>query len=204
MRFIGDIHAKWEDYLRLVEDVDSIQVGDFGAGFRDIPELPSTARFIRGNHDSPEVCRNHSNWIKDGTVENDIMFIGGAFSIDRGWRTEGVDWWADEELSTTELQQLIDVAVAARPRVIISHDCPESIIPNLFPRALPVKSRTQQALDVVLDLVKPELHIFGHWHLDRDETINGTRFICLNELSYIDVDLDTLTVHKSRWFKPTW
>lgn len=198
MRFIGDVHAKWEQYLPLLEGVDSIQVGDFGAGFRDIPELPTTARFIRGNHDSPEVCRNHPNWIRDGLIENDMMLIGGAFSIDRGWRTEGVNWWPDEELNLAELQQIIDVAVAIRPRIIVSHDCPESIIPELFPQALPLKSRTQQALDVILENVKPELYIFGHWHYDRDITINSTRFICLNELSYIDVDLSDLTIIKSR------
>jgi hypothetical protein len=202
MRFIGDTHSKWDQYLPLTEGVDSIQVGDFGIGFREVPDLNSRARFIRGNHDSPELARNHPNWIKDGLIENDMMLIGGAFSIDREWRTEGVDWWADEELTMTELQQLIDIAIAVKPRVIVTHDCPACIIPYLFPRALPVRSRSQQAFDALLLSVKPTLWIFGHWHLDRDVTIDGTRFICLDELSYIDVDLDTLTIHENEKFKP--
>jgi hypothetical protein len=41
---------------------------------------------------------------------------------------------------------------------------------------------------------KPDLWIFGHWHCDADEVIDGTRFICLNELSYVDVDMETLEV----------
>ena len=202
MRFIGDTHSKWEQYLPLTEGVDSIQVGDFGIGFRKVPDINPRARFIRGNHDNPELARNHPNWIKDGLIENDMMLIGGAFSIDREWRTEGVDWWPDEELTIPDLQQLLDIAIAVKPRIIVTHDCPESIIPYLFPRALPIRSRTQQALDAVLHSVKPALWIFGHWHYDRDVTIDGTRFICLDELSYIDVDLDTLTIHENEKFKP--
>ena len=202
MRFIGDVHALWEGYLPLTEGVDSVQVGDFGAGFREIPALNSRARFIRGNHDNPEVCRNHPNWIKDGTVENGIMYIGGAYSIDRAYRKEGVSWWPDEEIAYGDWDAIIDTVQAAKPRIIVTHDCPESIIPVLFPRAFPIKSRTQQALDVVFALHKPVLFIFGHWHYDRDKIINGTRFICLNELHYIDVDLQTLTVTPGRKFRP--
>ena len=57
-------------------------------------------KFIRGNHDDPQACREHPYWIKDGLIENDIMYIGGAWSIDREYRTEGVSWWRDEELSS--------------------------------------------------------------------------------------------------------
>jgi len=37
--------------------------------------------------------------------------------------------------------------------------------------------------------------IFGHWHSNADEVIDGTRFICLNELSYCDIDVNTLEVN---------
>jgi hypothetical protein len=38
---------------------------------------------------------------------------------------------------------------------------------------------------------KPKLWIFGHWHVPFDEVIAGTRFICLPELAYIDIDTST-------------
>lgn len=186
MRYIGDVHGKVDRYLPLTYGVDSIQVGDMGVGFRDIPTLSPTNRFIRGNHDNPEECRSHPNWIKDGTVEDDTMFIGGAWSIDQAYRIEGVSWWRDEELSIADFDHMINVALISRPRVMITHDCPKSVVVPLFRRE-PIKTRTQQALDVILTACKPELWIFGHWHEDQDMVIDGTRFICLGELSYVDL-----------------
>lgn len=189
VRFIGDVHAKWEAYLPLTQGVDSIQVGDFGAGFRDIPALDSRARFIRGNHDNPEVCRSHPNWIADGTLENNILYIGGAYSIDRAWRTAGVDWWPDEEIAYQDWDRIISIAEKFKPRVIVTHDCPNALIPILFPFALPIVSRTQQALDIIFGLHQPEYWLFGHWHQNKDKKVNGTRFICLNECKYMDIEL---------------
>lgn len=187
IRFIGDTHAKWEQYLPLTEGVDSVQVGDFGIGFRPVPDLNPRARFIRGNHDNPEMARAHPNWIADGTVENDIMYIGGALSIDQAHRVEGVSWWRDEELSIAEWNRIINIANFTKPRVIVTHDCPESVIPDLFTNALPVCSITQQALDIILEQNAPDIWIFGHWHYSKDVTIGKTRFICLNECEYIDL-----------------
>lgn len=185
-RFIGDVHGKMDRYLPLTYDVESIQVGDFGVGFVDIPILKPEARFIRGNHDNPALCREHRNWIPDGTIEGDTMFIGGAWSIDKAWRTPGISWWEDEELSIAEWDRVITTAINTRPRIMVTHDCPQSIVLPLF-GAKPIKTRTQQALDVILGEVRPEIWLFGHWHIDRDVVIDGTRFICLGELQYIDL-----------------
>ena len=65
-----------------------------GVGFRKFPPHLRTLmvegghRFIRGNHDNPDACRREGQWIKDGTVEDDVMFVGGALSVDRRWRTD--------------------------------------------------------------------------------------------------------------------
>src|SRR5215475_1197882 len=105
--FIGDVHGKFEPYKRLIKDRrDTIQVGDMGVGFQGWRNgelvyltnppydrmVEGNHRFIRGNHDNPGVCRQQRQWIADGAVEGDMMFVGGAFSIDREWRTEGLDW----------------------------------------------------------------------------------------------------------------
>ena len=108
-RFIGDVHGHYEPYKRIIADVPrSVQVGDMGVGFLRIggysdgeeynnpPHHSMVAgdhRFIRGNHDNPSVCRRHSQYIPDGTVEGNIMYIGGAVSIDRAWRRDGYSWW---------------------------------------------------------------------------------------------------------------
>ena len=213
-RIIGDVHGLKNDLTALLhnlpEDITSaIQVGDMGVGFGqsdywneslDSMLLAANARFIRGNHDNPAMCKTLSSFIPDGLVENDVMFIGGAWSIDCAWRTEGINWWADEELSYAEFEQVISTYSVAKPKVMVTHDCPYEISKELFidtGRAFSTKhyaTRTSMAFSAMLTLHKPELWVFGHWHTDVDKSINGTRYICLNELSYADINLDTLEV----------
>ena len=191
LRVIGDVHGKIAEYLAICSECDrSVQLGDMGLGFKGV-YLPSDEvmnhKFIRGNHDDPQACREHPYWIKDGLIENDIMYIGGAWSID--YRTEGVSWWRDEELSYEELDKLINIAEIAKPRVMVTHDCPTSVLDKIFGYPYIIKTRTGQAFDTILELCKPKLWIFGHHHLNKDKVIDGTRFICLAELAYIDLTL---------------
>lgn len=206
IRFIGDVHGRYEPYKRLIADVPaSIQLGDMGVGFRrksgpnvgeaygNPPHYAMVAgnhRFIRGNHDAPAACQTHSQWIPDGTVENDMMFIGGALSIDKEWRHEGYDWWPDEELSIAELNILVDVYAATKPRIMVTHDCPEVAAMALMNRTkLDYPSRTRQAFQSMFEVHQPEKWLHGHWHLSSRRVINGTRFICLAEHEFLDVEV---------------
>lgn len=216
VRIIGDIHGKIYDYRsyslvtgirarHIVEPEYSVQVGDFGIGFfsafwheREIEwqkEHPQH-RFIRGNHDDPALCKTMPGYIADGTIENDVMYIGGAYSIDKDWRTPGIDWWPDEELSYEELDKMFDKYVEAKPRVMITHDCPTQVAYEMFiskglgMEGVPViQTRTAQAFQAMWEEHKPEEWYFGHWHNTRNMTIDGTKFQCLGELDYIDVEL---------------
>lgn len=203
MRFIGDVHGKYRQYKAIIKGCErSIQVGDMGVGFYKrgpdgaplaLANPPFDAmypnhRFIRGNHDNPAVCKRQHLWIPDGTVEGDMMFIGGAWSIDRAWRTEGFDWWADEELSYQELSTLIDVYLAAKPRIMVTHDCPKVTQQHIHSHHIE-NTRTNGAFQSMFELHQPELWIFGHHHTSFRRVINGTQFICLNELEYIDLDI---------------
>ena len=94
-----------------------------------------------------------------------------------------------EELSYEELDKLINIAEIAKPRVMVTHDCPTSVLDKIFGYPYIIKTRTGQALDTILELCKPKLWIFGHHHLNKDKVIDGTRFICLAELAYIDLTL---------------
>jgi predicted phosphodiesterase len=220
-RLIGDCHGLKYDLAiildALPEDITQvIQIGDLGVGFgqgdywhEDLDRMLKTAnaKWIRGNHDNPKACKKMSTWIPDGKIENDWMFIGGAWSIDYAWRTKNVNWWEDEELSYVELEQLISIYDTVRPRVMVTHDIPYSVASKLFfSEGSPLygkrqyKTRTGSALDAMFQVHKPELHIFGHWHYDVDEVIDGTRFVCLNELSIADVNRETLEIQ----FSPAW
>lgn len=203
IRFIGDIHGLNRQYLNIVDrsPYPTIQIGDFGAGFVENPitdEQAKLHRFIRGNHDDPSKCRHRKNWIVDGTFEDNMVFIGGASSIDKAYRTEGVSWWPDEQLSYSELNDIIDQVRVIQPEIIVSHECPDFIADWICylqgHRKYADDKVTRDALQSIYEYYRPKLHIFGHWHTDIDTTIDGTRFICLNELSYIDIDIEDLAI----------
>jgi hypothetical protein len=91
--------------------------------------------------------------------------------------------------------KLIDVYEAAKPEIMITHDCPSYAAQILCAlnqkRHIDDGSRTRPALESMFNIHKPKLWIHGHWHLNSDQTIKGTRFICLNELAWVDINLDT-------------
>lgn len=205
VRFVGDIHGDLNSYFNIVDDVPhSVQVGDFGLGFIglnavDIDVLlehgEKDHRFIRGNHDDPAECAKSTHWIPDGTVEGDVMYIGGAVSIDKHLRTPGLNWWPDEELSIPRLSDMVALYEKHTPRVLITHDCSEffarqAMIPlvNGFTN---IPSNTRDALDVMYSIKPPEIHIFGHWHKNVDYFSKeiGTRFICLGINAYTDLEV---------------
>lgn len=209
-RLIGDIHGRIYDYQSYsISDFKgpTIQVGDFGIGFAGPYWHESVAawqqsnpqhRFIRGNHDNLSKCKSMPGFIKDGTIENDVMFIGGAYSIDVARRTEGVDWWRDEELSVAELSILVDVYASVKPRVMITHDAPTDVTEKMFilsglaiggMSAKKINTRTGQALQAMFDIHQPDEWYFGHWHHTMQYKYGRTIFQCIGELDYVDVEL---------------
>lgn len=212
-RLIGDIHGQISEYM--VYGIDkfegpTIQIGDFGIGFGQgdywyerINRFHQEGghRFIRGNHDQLAICKTMHGWIPDGKVENDVMFIGGAWSIDNpnappGWykRTENYDWWADEECSDEQFEQMLDVYSTVKPRVMITHDCPHKIAGHMFwdtgflkgPR---YNSRTGDFLQKLFDIHQPDEWYFGHWHKTMQFKSGRTMFHCLGIYDFVDVEL---------------
>lgn len=201
--FIGDCHGKFNQYTKIIkEHKDTIQVGDMGVGFRRFPHGDASsnpphalmarqnARFIRGNHDNPSVARKHSQHIHDGTVENDMMFVGGAISIDRRYRTEGFDWWPDEQLTDDEFTAIMGVYSVAQPNCMVTHDCPIGIYPMLHSHHIGDKARTSLALEKMWQIHKPKVWVFGHHHKSMDVVVDGTRFVCLAELEAKEINWD--------------
>lgn len=198
MLFIGDVHGKFNQYHKIIEnEPESIQVGDMGVGFyryfggelkpASNPSFDKMSRgnhrFIRGNHDNPQVCRNQHYWIPDGHVENDMMFIGGAYSIDKAYRTEGHDWWPDEELSPKEFESVLEKYKQVKPKIMVTHDCPWYVYPYIHSHHIHDNDAiTPKYFDKFFMAHQPEIWIHGHHHIPSDKIIEGTRFICLQEL----------------------
>ena len=188
MRIIGDVHGKMEHYLHLIEDVPfSIQLGDMGFS-EHYDELlknvdPTRHRFIPGNHDDypnlPPHALGDYGMISLGDFR--AFIVRGAFSIDRLRRTEGVNWWLNEELSLLEGSLCLDAYIKAKPRIVLSHEAPSLLYP-LYSR-----TRTGELLQFMLEGHRPDLWVFGHHHQSRDQYHLGVRFVCLDELEAVDV-----------------
>lgn len=219
VRFVGDIHGKTDDYKSYSLAGDgydmSVQVGDFGFGFFSVQKTQFLEewqlenpkhKFIRGNHDSPAICKKMPGYINDGQILNDMMFVGGAWSIDHYRRTEGVSWWRDEELSVEELNRMVDIYDVTRPEIMVTHDAPSDIsyemfvlsglAPNLGKR---IYTRTGQALQAMFEIHQPKFWVFGHWHHDLEYVSNGTHFVCVGELGYVDIDTENFEIVKKSW-----
>ena len=182
---IGDVHGKYLDYKEIIDkhNGESIQLGDFGFNFVHDMHLSfndvSKHKVLFGNHDDyTYLNREHS--LGNFFIKDDLMCIRGADSIDKRFRTINVDWWENEELSYKEMEEVINVYELNKPKIVISHDGPQSIIEELF--GIRDKSLTRQGLEQMLGIHTPNIWIFGHHHKSIDITINGCRFICLNEL----------------------
>jgi Calcineurin-like phosphoesterase len=195
---IGDVHGKWFEYEKLLERTSgrTIQLGDMGVGFsgRTNEMVPGSDehRWFRGNHDNPEEANKNKWYMGDyGYLASDELFwVAGGLSIDYAWRRPGNSWWANEELSWTELDKVIELYQEKKPRFVVSHEAPESaaawlltyIVPNFRPEKK-ASTRTGQAMERMLDYHKPEKWIFGHYHIDKTFEFHGVEYTCVNELS---------------------
>ncbi len=209
IRAIGDIHQNTSTYLNIIKDCErSIQLGDLGFNYKFLDKVDSKKhQFIFGNHENFNILKNNPppHLLPDyGTHPEfpSIFLCSGAWSIDQKFRREGIDWWPDEELSYRSLQDLIAAYDTARPEIVLSHQTADNIVPlmGLDPnfafrmghgQAYP-PTRTGLALNECLRIHRPKLWIFNHYHHDFDQTIDGTRFICLTA----DPNLD----RKQRYF----
>lgn len=197
IKAIGDVHAKFDRYLELILDenniLPTIQVGDFGVFNSETrealePLIPSRNFVIRGNHDNlSELSKMKNIFIPDGGMLHNTLMIGGASSIDRHLRTEGKDWWPDEQLSYETTQEILAKLKESDPTVVISHDAPHRVVQEIF--GVDDHDNTRMYLDEVYMNCQPDLWIFGHWHR-RQKMVKqhprfrhrDTTFICLEEL----------------------
>jgi Calcineurin-like phosphoesterase len=208
-RLIGDVHGKYNRYKTILREspIPTIQLGDMGVGFFRSNGTPAEnppydlmvengAKFIRGNHDNPAVCKRHTQYIPDGTVDGEVMFVGGGLSIDRPYRQEGYSYWPTEELSNEELEALLERYCQMKPKIMLTHETTETVADALVShnsggraQKLDFPSRTRVWFEKFWQAHSPELWVFGHWHLPFDHILNGTHFVCLPELATMDVDL---------------
>lgn len=176
--FIGDLHGDMGDWTRFRnEHKMTVQLGDLGCGFVQLPVPQMNHWFIRGNHDSPDIASQRPDYIGDYETIGRTFFVSGAASVDADRRHAGMSWWADEQLSEYKMRAATSMYSDARPEVVVSHCAPACI--ELRLNAAWRRSRTTLWFDSLLELHQPMLWVFGHYHVAFDCRYNGTRFTCV-------------------------
>jgi hypothetical protein len=96
------------------------------------------------------------------------LALGGGVSLDRAIRTEGRDWWPDEEITAEQAARVIEDGPAD---VMITHDCPSGVRHSFPPpprfwdaRDLARNDAHRDLLQRVVSQVRPRWYAHGHLH----------------------------------------
>lgn len=85
-----------------------------------------------------------------------LATVGGAYSIDRAYRTLDVDWFLEEEIRYSDFEHL------DRADILFTHDAPTTFPAAMLP--IPESYESRRMIDRLLDRTRPLLHIHGHYH----------------------------------------
>jgi hypothetical protein len=223
LTIIGDVHGNWKCLTKLLRELRSdivICCGEFGfwprsgnvEGTFSKLQVPKSTRFwwIDGNHeDFDSLERPHSldllpsrvTYIPRGTIKHVpglgwTLFMGGAESIDKEWRTPGMNWFFRESISALDMMK---VNWDAKVDTIVSHTCPRefTVIPKEQLYDVPDGSRDM--LSELLERFKPTRWFFSHWH----RRVSGRYiheypgvcdWVCLDSIDYGDGSGGFMTV----------
>lgn len=214
LRVIGDVHAQIDfalrrgapTYLELIANCGhSVQLGDMGDG-EAYAELEAQVdaqnhRFFPGNHDHynclPTHCLGDYGVATLGGVT--FFFVRGAASTDkdkllRVGRSRGRQlWFEEEELTDHQMSEAKELFGQVRPSIMITHEAPTRVARFVHHDTCRSKttfgtSRTSEFLETLLEIHRPGLWLFGHYHRDWSYYEDDTRFCCVGELSFLDID----------------
>jgi Calcineurin-like phosphoesterase len=159
--------------------------------------------FCEGNHEDHDYLdefratvempwlRSQIKWLERGLRwewhGRTWLACGGATSIDKLLRTEGVDWFPQEEI-TDEQEESISAGGPAD--VLLSHDAPSDCPLYLPPpesaawlKMVPQCEDHRDRLQRICVAVKPSYVFHGHYHCSQDRTIHAVwgkcRFVTL-------------------------
>ena len=194
-----------------------IIAGDFGGVWSErglettlsmYARLPFTTLFVDGNHENFDMLNAYPVEIWNGgkvhKISSDIIHLmrgqvfeiggktfftfGGATSIDKYLRIEGISWWAQELPTYEELDEGIANLKRYNNAVdyIVTHSCDEKALwyPPLRERGVKMATFPENRM---LSLFEDAVHYghwyFGHYHMDgdltEDKTVLYQKIVCL-------------------------
>ena len=151
--------------------------------------------FVDGNHeDFAQLAQLDAETVPDGRVgiRPDIFHLprgsrwqwhnlswlacGGGVSLDKAGRTEGIDWWPQEEITSGQEASVIE---GGHADVMVCHDCPAAVAhtfpqPPLWwaPADLARNATHRERLQRIVDAVRPAYLMHGHLHRAYQRTCN--------------------------------
>jgi len=142
-----------------------------------------------------------------GEYGDSIFFVRGAWSIDFYHRTLGIDIWDNEELTYQECENAIKMYEEVKPQIVVTHTGPQMLESHLkltFGDGRPVETRTTLCLQRMIEIHRPKLWVFGHYHQEFDRIIDGCQFVCLEELAFMcfDNQMNPISANKETTFLP--
>jgi len=202
LRIIGDVHGKLDKLIEIVAGAEySLCVGDIGFEYSKLlPYSSEHLKCLAGNHDNyskrdgkyfvqtPHFLGDFGTWSVPDF--GDIFFVRGGYSIDKHRRIFGFNWWHAEELTHIEMNAALDLYMKIKPKFVVTHECPVEIIPYVstapedWGKIEP--SNTAKLLQTMFECHQPLVWIHGHHHFRWSDIVNGTQFISLEELGYVD------------------
>lgn len=182
-----------------------IQVGDFGYGFHGIKPFKTskvyfsseeqdiydnaTKLWLDGNHENFDLLEiDKGAWqpgwtyVPRGSIlEADgyrMMFFGGASSIDRDIRTPMMDWWPQENITYTQVENCLkkhDDKIDA----LFTHEHADCVPYSDRYKwdDLPSKGN-RQLLQELVNKFQPDFHFFGHHHAPDQGIIDEMEWYC--------------------------
>jgi hypothetical protein len=207
LRIISDIHGKAALHTKLAKTTaTTIQIGDCGFKYNYLDSQLKYGKdwVLGGNHDNyPELVKK-PHYLGDyaeiiASTDDQklvkIFAVRGAYSIDKHYRTVGVDWWEQEEIAWEHLDSVLGAYEAFQPSIVLSHDCPYSMCIKLH--GLTAKeTRTGRLLQEMLMASPPKYWFYGHHHLNHTATICGCELRCLLHHTYLDLPLTVKSICK--------
>ena len=180
--------------------------GGFGKwsqyGIKNVYQNQTSAKiyWCDGNHEDHWSLREEFNsingpaeiqkdvlYMKRGSVltlpdGRNVLFVGGAYSIDKQWRKIGWDWFPEETITQKDIENLPEVRID----IVISHTCPLEFQDELMTSddgrcRQKFKDPSMLALSYILKKYSPPLWYFGHFHFYKSGRTNGTAWTCLNK-----------------------
>ena len=203
-----------DEHRELTKEDYVIIAGDFGAvwdsktlsdDLKSYSELPFTVLFVDGNHENFDIINSYpiEIWhggkvhkIKPGIIHlmrgqifeiegKTFLTLGGATSIDKIYRREGISWWMQEALSIEDLDRAVANLKRYNNKVdyIVTHSCGQRAL--LYP---PLRNRKFQIgvypenvlLTDIEDAANFNHWYFGHYHMDAD--LNDKMTVLFNNI----------------------